>query len=68
MGRGEQVATPVLTNKESVLGLFLDELLQYYRTLPLDLDFSYPKSMKKLQGRSDFLVDESLDKAAGILI
>ena len=68
LGRGEQVATPVLTNKESVLGLFLEELAQYYRALPLDLDLSYPKSMKRLQGRSDFWVDESLDKAAEILI
>ncbi len=62
------MATPVLTNKESVLGLFLEELAQHYRALPLDLDLSYPKSMKRLQGRSDIWVNESLDKAAEILI
>jgi hypothetical protein len=68
LGRGERPATPVLTNKESVFGLFLEEMSQHYRALPLDLDLSFPKSMKKLTGRNDFWGEDSLKRAAEILI
>ena len=38
----------LLTNKESVYGLFLEELMQYYKCFPLeDLDFGFFKSMRK---------------------
>ncbi len=41
-----------LTNKESVFGLFLDEMLQYYKSLPLELDFGFIKGMRKVHGKT----------------
>lgn len=51
--RSEPVTPPTLTNKESFYGLILEELAQYYRSLPTDfeLDFGFLKSIKNLRPR-----------------
>lgn len=42
------------TNKESVYGLFLDELIQYYKSLPfLELETSFVKNMRKSHGKGN---------------
>jgi hypothetical protein len=49
----EPTTPPSLTNKESVYGLFMEELAQYYRSVPLELDFTFLKSMRKLHPRGN---------------
>lgn len=52
-----------------MFGLFLDELAMWYKNLPLDLDFGFLKSMRKLHSRgNEFETEENLSKAAQILV
>lgn len=53
---GQRENTPpkvVFTNKESVFGLFHEELLQYYRGSPLELDLNFLKSIRKVHGKGN---------------
>jgi hypothetical protein len=45
----------ILSNKESVFGLFLEEITNYYRFLPLELDFTFIKSIRKVHSKSEEL-------------
>lgn len=49
----DSLASAILTNKESVFGLFLDELTQYYRSMPLDLDYTFIKNIRKCHGKGN---------------
>jgi hypothetical protein len=47
----------LLTNKESVYSLFQEDLVAYYKELPaeLDLDISFPKTMRKTHPKGNEL-------------
>ncbi len=48
----------LLTNKESVFGLCLDEMMQYYKWIPLELDTGFLKHIRKIHGRGKELERE----------
>lgn len=43
----------MLTNKESFYGLITEELTRYYKSLPLDLDLGFIKSLRKLHSKGN---------------